>query len=347
VTQMKARTWIYLRPLGPVAFRWGGTTSPLLRGTAAHSLVSPLPLPSTVSGFLRAQLMRMGKLEPEEALREDSLRGLGIELGPVLLLLRFERGSVPCAFIYGARGPSLLCASPGGSFAISPRVLYRVGVALEADTRSALEGYLYSMEHLDLSPVALRAAGGGCIENDIGEMGALRSVGIAVGIQRDEGGLLPELRGVVGPLGGEGVPAIIEGEVDLELGDGVPVLAAPALIDGYGAAGLDLRVVWDGGAAVLRGYAASARSCWPPESPGQGKDGEVHARPTVRLLSRGFALNSRLPMSLAAMPGPAVDCDCAAIGRLTWNGWGSVVRLPLRLRDPGGARWRGAAPGAY
>ncbi|AWR98117.1 hypothetical protein DFR86_11610 [Acidianus sulfidivorans JP7] len=44
--------YVLIKPLNPVMFRWGGEYSPLLTGPMNKGMSEPLPLPSTIAGFL-------------------------------------------------------------------------------------------------------------------------------------------------------------------------------------------------------------------------------------------------------------------------------------------------------
>ncbi|MGC9083972.1 MAG: type III-B CRISPR module-associated Cmr3 family protein [Anaerolineae bacterium] len=309
---MMTESWMILRPLGPVSFRWGGVTSPLLRGSMSGAMVSPLPLPSTVEGFLRSSLMRIGVLDRRNVMDPRALQDLGISIGPVALYLRGGGEERFCVNAYGTGG-RLVCGNPDGHpLAFSPPRALRIGVALDRGRKSALEGYLYSMEHMDLRPRPVLEA-----LRESGWKGDLEDVGIAVSASAD-GELLRRLVGLVGPLGGEGTPIVVEGVLDSGPSGKSCLLASPALIDRHDSGKGDaLQVEWGSANASLRGYLV--------------EDGgsPTKVRPVLRLISRGFALDRRLPMSLAAMPGPIVDGGCSPVGHQAGLGWGGVLRMDL------------------
>ncbi|MGC9117225.1 MAG: hypothetical protein ACP5ID_06505, partial [Conexivisphaera sp.] len=234
-------SWILLRPLGPTSFRWGGITSPFLRGSMSGAIVSPLPLPSTLEGFLRSSLFRVGVLKADEVADPGALPKIGVRLGPAVLYLRFGEEERFCVNAYGSGGRLVCGGSDLEPLPLAPLRSVRIGVALDRAGKGALEGYLYSMEQVDLRPSSLLRA----VRESGWKWSGIDASGIAVRVSMDED-ILRRLAGIVGPLGGEGAPVRVEGELGSEPSGNSCALASPALVSGY-RAGAGLEVTWDSG----------------------------------------------------------------------------------------------------
>ncbi|MCQ4449058.1 MAG: type III-B CRISPR module-associated protein Cmr3 [Sulfolobales archaeon] len=68
--------FIIIRPLKPVSFRWGGEFSPTLSGPMNKGVSEPLPLPSTIAGFIYSITHGGGKREDltELSLEKESVK---------------------------------------------------------------------------------------------------------------------------------------------------------------------------------------------------------------------------------------------------------------------------------
>lgn len=68
--------FIIIKPLKPVSFRWGGEFSPTLSGPMNKGVSEPLPLPSTIAGFIYSITHGGGKREDltELSLEKESVK---------------------------------------------------------------------------------------------------------------------------------------------------------------------------------------------------------------------------------------------------------------------------------
>jgi len=71
-----SQTFIIIKPLKPVSFRWGGEFSPTLSGPMNKGVSEPLPLPSTIAGFIYSITHGGGKREDltELLLEKESVK---------------------------------------------------------------------------------------------------------------------------------------------------------------------------------------------------------------------------------------------------------------------------------
>ncbi len=142
--------WYLFKPIGPSFFRWKGEYSPQARGPKALGISEIFPLPSTVAGALaHLQVEQKGPNSPDKALGED------FEMwGPLI----YVKGKKRCAAVHAYPGGMILVHLDEKKFEFidafkEALVLQRVGVALDYNTKAAMEGRLYSAMMFDLRSI--------------------------------------------------------------------------------------------------------------------------------------------------------------------------------------------------
>ena len=300
--------YLLIRPLGSVAFRWGGVSSILLSGSISTGFFEPLPLPSTIYGLLKYAYI---------------INGLGQEpprfKGPVLYAESEEKTAV-CVSLYPQ---SLYCNVDGEARIVKiEEDIYerRIGVALNRATKTVKEGYIYMEKMLDLHSLA----------NALVE-GEPKKYGVLVEVLEEDKEKIKKLDGFVVPFGGESRPAVITVEDDVKWKKMEKrLLATPAIID----RGDERHVEWKVDQSneksaefdTVEGQSAKLVRC-RHELRVKLERTERIDKATYRLISLGFEGNRRLPMELALMPTVEIRGNYDAIGKYTDRGWGSVVVL--------------------
>jgi CRISPR-associated protein Cmr3 len=284
---------LLITPLGATAFKWGGVSSILISGSVNTGYFEPLPLPSTIYGFLKYAYIinKLGEDAP-------------IFRGP-LFYAKGEKKELVCVHYYPL---GLVCNINGSicSFKIKEEHFeHKIGIALHRDSKLTKEGYIYLEKMLNMVDIAKKI---------LGEYPKQYGILIEVNDENSK-----KLDNFVGPFGGESRPAKIN-LIELNINKiGKRILASPAIID----KGDDLSVHWGNESAKIK-----IVSDLIPYS-----DNLIHQRATIgqkityRLISLGFELNKRLPMKLALMPTVEILDDEKAIGYFTEKGWGSVVDI--------------------
>lgn len=298
-------TKLLITPLGPVVFRWGGLSSILITGSLNMGFVEPLPLPSTIYGFLKFAYIS---------------RGLGTEApsfsGPLLYVRGSDEASEAiCVHHYPRK---LTCRVSHGKErkyvdleVKEDAVSRKIGIALDYATKTTRPNYIYMEELIDLRYVSQQIING---EEP-------KEYGVLIDVNDDRAS---KLDGYVGPFGGESRPARVRA-VDVDIGGGsLRLLASPAIIDGE-----DI----SGNCAGYSDAELTRAVKWRPES--GGSEGRacvspydvIKGRIVYRLISLGFDQGKRLPMEMALMPGVKVLDDLKYVGRYASKGWGSVINL--------------------
>ena len=310
-------TYLLITPLDKSYFRWGGITSPLIRGAMGFTTVEPLPMPSTISGFLIVAAYKRGLITDEKKLYETLKEALGWKLwGPLFYVEGEDSNSISCYHLYPGK---LLCFRGEEKCCLVDREDYgafRMGIALSRYGKTAREGYIYSTVYADLYSLAYGLLG----------RRKPKKYGILVNVENEmkEGKDPSALNGYVGPLGGESAPAAINvlNDPKLPWKCDFSALLSPAIIDSWEKA-LDegiIKVKWsdgssEGEAEIVQKHCLSDDKVLPKE-----------IRPTVRVLSMGFQDERRKEYEMVLMPGVSLAYNGKkGIGRLTDLGWGSVL----------------------
>ncbi len=212
--------YLLIRPLGSVAFRWGGLSSILLSGPMSSGFFEPLPLPSTIYGALKFAYI-MNKLGDEPPAFK----------GPMLYAEGTEKRLL-CIHSYSL---GLKC-NINGQFEDCGKIVNvsddffekRIGIALERNKKSAKTGYIYMEKMLDIFRLT---------SSILGE--APKSYGILIEINDQNA---KKLDGFVLPFGGESRVAKISYMEDVDIKRvGREFLASPAIIDD----GDENQIIWE------------------------------------------------------------------------------------------------------
>ncbi|MFP3265198.1 MAG: hypothetical protein RXO54_05120 [Acidilobus sp.] len=142
--------FITIRPLKPVSFRWGGEFSPALSGPMNRGISEPLPLPSTIAGFIYSIANGGGK---RENLKELSLENESVKVklwGPLL----YHKGKY-----YAHSYPGKLIELDNWELKLNEDgkveeieaidllgVINKVGIGVRFDNKTVMESMLYSQE---------------------------------------------------------------------------------------------------------------------------------------------------------------------------------------------------------
>ncbi|MCY0858880.1 MAG: CRISPR-associated protein Cmr3 [Sulfolobaceae archaeon] len=275
-----------LKPLGPMIFRWGGSTSMLISESVSGGLYEPLPLPSTVYGLLKYAL----------SVNELSVDSLKIS-GPTFYVKGESKKTALCYHAYPSK---LLCVSSDEPSKLTKieisegEYIKLVGIHLDRRSKQAKEGYIYTYKALDMELVAREVINGSVEES-----------GILVKVNYD--GNLSKIDKFVGPLGGEGrlVKIKVLGEVkELPVYKEKKILHSPAIIEKYE----DDKVCFKDQCMKVKNLVLNGDKL----------------KLTYRLLSTGFNVNRREPMHLALMPPVEIENNVSSIGMFTEKGFGSV-----------------------
>ncbi|MFP3203164.1 MAG: hypothetical protein RXR43_13375 [Sulfolobus sp.] len=143
-------TFIMIKPLKPVSFRWGGEFSPTLSGPMNKGISEPLPLPSTIAGFLYSLATGGGKRENLEKLSLEN-ESVKVKLwGPIL----YHRGKY-----YAHSYPSKLIELDNWELKINEDgkveeveatnllgVINKIGIGMRFDNKTVIESMLYTQE---------------------------------------------------------------------------------------------------------------------------------------------------------------------------------------------------------
>jgi CRISPR-associated protein Cmr3 len=279
--------YLLITPIGSSVFKWGGISSILISGSINTGQFEPLPLPSTIYGFLKYTYIvsNIGKDSP-------------IFRGPLLYAKGKEKEAI-CVHSY----PSGIVCNISGSickFKIDENHFeHRIGISIDRKNKVTKEGYIYMEKMLDLFKVTKEILN----ENPI-------KYGILIEVyDKDEN--IKKLNNFVGPFGGESRPAkvsIIEPNI---IKIGKRFLASPAIVD----EGNDKNIKWNNENVEIRIARDSNKKLI--------SEGKI----TYRLISLGFETNKRLPMKLAIMPTVEVLTNKNAVGYLNEMGWGSIFEL--------------------
>jgi CRISPR-associated protein (Cas_Cmr3). len=279
--------YLLITPLGASAFKWGGISSILISGSINSGYFEPLPLPSTIHGFLKYAYIINGLGEDAPSFK-----------GP-LFYAKGEKNEVWCVHHY----PLGLICNKNGSFLQFKKVEERyferrIGIALNRENKLVKERYIYMEKMLDMVNLAKE------ILNEYP-----KKFGILIEVNDEKA---VKLDNFVGPFGGESRPAKIKRVEPNIQKIGKRVLASPAIID----KGDDQSVYWGNESAKIKIiHDSNLQKTF------------VGQKVTYRLISLGFDVNKRLPVRLALMPSVEVLDDKKAIGYSTEKGWGSLVDI--------------------
>jgi len=270
--------YLLIKPLGSVIFKWGGVNSILLNGSINSGYFEPLPLPSTIYGLLKYAYI---------------INGLGKEppsfKGPLLYAKGNEK-EVLCIHLYSQGLKCNINGNEEDKKVEEEDFERRIGIAIDRNTKSTKEGYIYMERMLDLYKLTNRL-----LEEAPQRYGILLEV-------KDE--KTKKLDGLIVPFGGESRPAKISvvDEIMKNKKIGKRLLASPAIVD----KGDGKSIEWGQESVKIESYTNKI---------------------TYRLMSLGFEVNRRLPIRLALMPTVEVLDRKDSIGYCTDKGWGSVVEL--------------------
>lgn len=155
--------FLLIKPLKPISFRWGGEFSPILSGPANKGVSEPLPLPSTIAGFLYSVIKNGGDRKDVDklSLKED-LNTINIKLwGPLLYANgKYYSHSYPGKLI--KLDSQWKRVEEVDVYKMKDKVLYiinKIGIGIDFDSKNAKESLLYSQELIKIN-------GGIVIESD-------------------------------------------------------------------------------------------------------------------------------------------------------------------------------------
>ena len=300
--------YLLIKPLGSVAFRWGGVSSILLSGSVSTGFFEPLPLPSTIYGMLKYAYI---------------INGLGQDAPSFKGPMFYAEGEGKVAVCVSLYPQSLYCNVRGEMRIVKiEEDLYerRIGIALNRAAKTVKEGYIYMEKMLDLYALARMI-----IEEEP------KRYGVLVEVNDDGEEKRKKLNGFIAPFGGESRPAVITVEDDVKWSKvGKRLLASPAIIDWGNGSQVEWRANQSDKNSVkfkmIEGQLMKiTRCCGHLRVKLEGI--ESIDKVTYRLISLGFDRNRRLPMMLALMPTVEIEGNYDAIGKYTERGWGSIIEL--------------------
>ncbi|MDT7906125.1 MAG: hypothetical protein RQ863_05930 [Sulfolobales archaeon] len=142
--------FIMIKPLKPVSFRWGGEFSPTLSGPMNKGVSEPLPLPSTIAGFIYSITHGGGKREDltELSLEKESVK---VKLwGPLL----YHKGKY-----YAHSYPGKLIELDNWELKLNEDgkveeveaidllgVTNKIGIGIKFDSKSVIDKLLYTQQ---------------------------------------------------------------------------------------------------------------------------------------------------------------------------------------------------------
>jgi len=145
-----SRTFIIIKPLKPVSFRWGGEFSPALSGPMNKGVSEPLPLPSTIAGFIYSITHGGGK---REDLTKLSLENESVKVklwGPLL----YHKGKY-----YAHSYPGKLIELDNWELKLNEDgkveeieaidllgVTNKIGIGIKFDSKSVIDKLLYTQQ---------------------------------------------------------------------------------------------------------------------------------------------------------------------------------------------------------
>ena len=281
-----------IKPLKEVSFRWGGEFSPTLSGPMNKGVSEPLPMPSTIVGFLRS-ITGSKRKDVEKLSLDEDLNTVGLKLwGPLLVNNgKYYAHSYPGKLIE----LNNWTAVKEVDMTEVVKVVSKIGIGVNMDSKSVIESKLGARE------------GRGYIES---RLYTQQFVKINGGIVFEADVSLKEGYYVIGGEGSvvkleefKGFKPPEEGKLGLVLS---PIILEPK----------------EGLVTIDDLYDVEVKEC--------GKLGDISNYVKVGLLGLGFniAYNVRRPIYLAIMPGSVINCTKKNAGLFNDKGWGSI--LPIK-----------------
>ncbi len=295
---------ILIEPVGESSFKWGGVSSLLTGGPVNTGYFEPLPLPSTIYGFLKYAYTMKGISDIEPKFK-----------GPAFYA-RYDDMEAFCVHIYPQ---ALGCNFGDGSLHYlkieedAEAYTYITGIALDRKRKTAKEHYIYVTKMLSYEKLARaihRFAKG---EEKSAEIYGVYLEGIDEDVSQ-------KLQNFVGPFGSESRVAKVK-NADFNVKKiGLKLLISPAFVDNN--AFEDSRdsksVKWERKEVNISTISKLIDK----------KNEPVALKITYKMLSLGFDRNRRLKMSLAVMPSLEILSDINGnIGYYGQKGWGSVMEI--------------------
>ncbi|QIW22850.1 hypothetical protein EWF20_00870 [Sulfolobus sp. S-194] len=142
---MRTITFLLIKPLKPVSFRWGGEFSPILSGPMNKGISEPLPLPSTIVGFLYSITKNAGnKINVNKLSLESDLNTVKVKLwGPLL----YTKGGY-YAHSYPGKVIKLNNWKIVEELDVVKvlNVINKIGIGIEGDSKTVKESLLYTQQ---------------------------------------------------------------------------------------------------------------------------------------------------------------------------------------------------------
>ncbi len=286
--------YLLITPIGPTIFRWGGVSSILISGSINTGYYEPLPLPSTIYGFVKYSLIINGIIKENEENNEPVIKG-------PLFYVEGEKETALGVHLYPSK---LICNNKDAFNVININedfYNHRIGIGLDSGRKITKEGYIYMEKLLDLQSIANKV-----IRDKVKRYGILVQVSLDDKFEH-------KINGFVAPFGGESrlakIQVIDEDVVDKAIKLHKRLLCSPAIID----EGEDNKIKWNNHDEVS--------IC------------AIENKITYRVISLGFERAKRLPMKLALMPTVEVSGVSnnsvfqAGVGYFTSKGWGTVCQI--------------------
>ena len=281
--------FIMIKPLKPISFRWGGEFSPALSGPMNRGVSEPLPLPSTIVGFLYSITRGGGGRAAVGRLSiEDDLGTVGTRIwGPLLRIGdRYYAHSYPGRLIRLVNWA--LPADEAEQEVDVDEVLgvvNRIGIGLRMDSKTAMEHMIYSQQLIKITN------GGIIVEADVNVKEGYYTMGGEGSIVKVE---------VV-----DGVNPPEKGERGLVLS---PIIMEPAS---------KVSSIED----ILHNM--EVKGC------GRLNDIAVKVKVGLIGLGFNITYTVRRPIYPAIMPGSIINCGKRGnVGLFSDKGWGSILPIP-------------------
>lgn len=202
--------YLLITPISSTIFRWGGVSSILISGSINTGYYEPLPLPSTIYGFLKYTLVINNIIKDNDPVPKFR--------GP-LFYVESETEKVLCVHSYPQK---LRCNNDINIKTDEGWYEHRLGIGLDRKKKITKEGYIYMEKMLNLQLIA----------NKI--ISKAKRYGVLIDVSLDEH-VKDKINGFVAPFGGESRPAKIQvidfDDVGKLIRRNEVLLASPAIVD--------------------------------------------------------------------------------------------------------------------
>ncbi|MFP3242227.1 hypothetical protein [Caldisphaera sp.] len=315
-----------LKPLKPFSFRWTGEFSPSTSGPMNKGISEPLPLPSTIAGFLYSINKKWGSSKNLENLKiDEDLKTLASGIwGPLLYDgMNYYAHKYPGGLIQLKMNNSLYIDKPQVNLekndvgekleALSEKgvinVINRIGIGLMYNSKTVKEGLLYSQSLIKLKNGGIIFKANSDVNEGFYTMGGEGSI-----IELKKCKECEEI------ISGKGDYGLVISPIILKPRENVT-----SIIDDF----YELNIEGCGKLSDLRVNI-------PVNANNKEKSLKKYFRPQIKLglISLGFNITYNVirPIYLAIMPGSIINCkEMGNVGLFKEVGWGSILPIKINI----------------